>query len=326
MKLERLEETELIRAIRKEFAVLRRGLILGIGDDAAVLKEGKKYLILTKDLLIEDIHFITALHPPRLLGKKSLNVNLSDIAAMGGSPKYALLGLSLPSRTPLNWLEEYFSGFNLACRQWGVALIGGDVSQSQKITISVTVVGQGKNIIARKGAKPGHLIFVSGYLGDAKQGFLLLRKGFKLGDNKKAETLLRAFLDPSPQLHLAQELSRHKLASSMIDTSDGLSVDLFHLCEESRCGAEVEKERLPISPQLRFWQKKPFDFALHGGEDYQLLFSVPPRNMESVLRLRKKYRLTCIGRFIRKKGLYILDQNRKKKPLPVRGYQHFKAR
>ncbi len=326
MKLERLEETELIRAIRKEFAVLRRGLILGIGDDAAVFKEGKKYLILTKDLLIEDIHFISALHPPRLLGKKSLNVNLSDIAAMGGSPKYALLGLSLPSRTPLNWLEEYFAGFNSACRQWGVALIGGDVSRSQKITISVTVIGEGKNIIARKGAKPGHLIFVSGYLGDAKQGLLLLRKGFKLGDNKKAETLLRAFLDPSPQLRLAQELSRRKLASSMIDTSDGLSVDLFHLCEESRCGAEVEKGRLPMSPQLRFWQKKPFDFALHGGEDYQLLFSVPPKNMKSILKLQKKYRLTCIGKFVHKKGLYILDQNGKRKPLPAKGYQHFKAR
>lgn len=323
MKLQLLGEREILSALRKEFSDSHEDLILGIGDDAAVVKAVKKNLILTKDLLIEDIHFITALHPPSLLGRKSLNVNLSDVAAMGGKPKYALLGLGLPPSTKPSWLEEYFSGFKSAVEEWGVALVGGDVSQSKKIVISVTVVGEAKNFIRRRGGSPGHLLFVSGDLGDARQGLLLLKKGFKLGDDKRADPLLKVFLDPVPQLYLAQELSRYKLASSAIDTSDGLSVDLFNLCQESGCGAEIEKEKLPLSPELRLWQRKPYDFALHGGEDYQLLFSVAPESRESLLKLQKKYKIACIGRMVRKKGIYVIDRRRKRRSLEIKAYQHF---
>jgi thiamine-monophosphate kinase len=324
MKLRVLQEKELILAIRKDFSRFEKDLILGIGDDAAAIKAGKRYLLLTKDLLIEDFHFITALHPPYFLGRKSLSVNLSDIAAMGGKPRYALLGLGLPSRTSPRWLEEYFSGFKSSCREWGVVLVGGDLSQSKKVVISVTIIGQGKNIIRRKGARPGHFIFVSGELGNARQGLLLLKRGFKLGDNRRANPLLKAFLDPVPQLALAQELSRFKLASSMIDVSDGLSVDLLHLCEESGCGAVVEQENLPLSRELCFWQKRPYEFALHGGEDYQLLFSVPPGKTDSIARLKKRYKISCIGKMIREKNLYLLDHRGIRKPLEIRGYQHFR--
>lgn len=324
MKLRVLQEKELILAIRKDFSRFEKDLILGIGDDAAAIKAGKRYLLLTKDLLIEDFHFITALHPPYFLGRKSMSVNLSDIAAMGGKPKYALLGLGLPSRTSPRWLEEYFSGFKSSCREWSVVLVGGDLSQSKKIVISVTIIGQGKNIIQRKGARPGHFIFVSGELGNARQGLLLLKRGFKLGDNRRANPLLKAFLDPVPQLSLAQELSRFKLASSMIDVSDGLSVDLLHLCEESGCGAVVEQENLPLSRELCFWQKRPYEFALHGGEDYQLLFSVCPGKTDSIARLKKKYKIFCIGKMIREKNLYLLDNRGIRKPLEIKGYQHFK--
>lgn len=323
MKLRALQEKELILAIRKDFSRPVEDLILGIGDDAAAVKVGKKYLLLTKDLLIEGFHFISSLHPPYLLGRKSMSVNLSDIAAMGGKPRFALLGLGLPSWTPPRWLNEYFSGFKSSCRESGVILVGGDVSQSKKVVISVTLVGQGKNIIQRKGAKPGDFIFVSGELGNARQGLLLLKRGFKLGDNQRADPLLKAFLDPVPRLALAQELSRFRLASSMIDISDGLSVDLLHLCEESGCGAAVEKKKLPLSKELRFWQKRFYEFALHGGEDYELLFSVPPEKMDSISRLMKKYRISCIGKMIREKKLYLLDHRGIKKPLEIRGYQHF---
>ncbi len=324
MKLRSLQEKELILAIRKDFSRPEEDLILGIGDDAAAVKVGKKYLLLTKDLLIEGIHFISSLHPPYFLGRKSMSVNLSDIAAMGGKPRYALLGLGLPSRTPPRWLDEYFSGFKSLCRESGVILVGGDVSQSKKVVISVTLVGQGKNIIQRKGAKPGDFIFVSGELGNARQGLLLLKRGFKLGDNQRADHLLKAFLDPVPRLALAQELSRFRLASSMIDISDGLSVDLLHLCEESGCGAVVEKEKLPLSKELRFWQKRFYEFGLHGGEDYELLFSVPPKKMDLISRLMKKYKISCIGKMIREKNLYLLDHRGIKKPLEIRGYQHFR--
>jgi thiamine-monophosphate kinase len=323
MKLQSLAERELIRAIRKEFSESRQDVILGIGDDAAVVQPGKRLLLLTKDLLFEDYHFIPSLNPPYFLGRKSLNVNLSDIAAMGGKPKFALLGLGLPSATDTKWLEEYFSGFKSAAKEWNVILLGGDVSESKKISISVTIIGEGKNVIRRSGAKPGHLLYVSGYLGDAKQGFLLLKKGWNLGKDKKADPLLRAFLDPVPQISLGQELSRHKLASSMIDLSDGLSVDLFHLCQESGLGAEIYLERLPLSPEIQHFEKKPRSLALHGGEDYQLLFSVAPRNSKFMLKLQKKYHLASIGRMTGKKGIYVIDSRGKRKPLEIKGYEHF---
>ncbi|MFP4082906.1 MAG: thiamine-phosphate kinase [Candidatus Aminicenantes bacterium] len=324
MKLESLEENELISAIRREFSGRNPDLLLGIGDDAAVVKAGKKNLIFTKDLLVEDFHFKSSLHPPYFLGRKSLNINLSDIAAIGGRPRYALLGLALPDKMDPSWVIEYFSGLKSAARGSGVNLVGGDISEAKKIFISVTVVGEGKNILKRRGARPGDLLFVSGTLGDAKQGLILLKKAYDLGRDRKADALLKAFLDPRPQVSLGMEISRKKLASSMIDVSDGLSVDLSHLCQESGCGAEIDVRRLPLSPELRSWQRKAVDFALHGGEDYRLLFSVPPERAGSLSLLQKKYKLTFIGRMIKKKSLYLIDQKGKKKPLKIRGYQHFR--
>lgn len=324
MKLKFLGERELISAIRKDFFRSREDLILGIGDDAAVVKAGEKRFILTKDMLVEDFHFNLSFHPAYFLGRKSLNVNLSDIAAMGGKPKYVLLGLGVSSSTQPSWLEEYFAGFKSVSEEEDVVLIGGDISQAKKMTISVTVIGEGKNTIQRKGGRPGHSLFVSGYLGDAKQGFLLLKKGFRLGKDKKADLLIKAFIDPLPQLALAQELARKRLASSMIDISDGLSVDLLNLCQESGCGAEIERERLPLSPELRFWQRKPYDFALHGGEDYQLLFSVPHEKMDGIAELQKKYEFTCIGKMTSEKGIYLRDRQGRRKPVKPKGYEHFK--
>ena len=323
MKLKRLSEGELISAIRKDFSQKRPGLILGIGDDAAVVKVGKVQLIYTKDLLIEGVHFISSHQPAYFLGRKSLNINLSDIAAMGGKPRYALLGLGVPSGYEKSWLEEFFSGFQSAAQESSVALVGGDISQARKITISVTLVGEGENIIKRSGAKPSHHLFVSGTLGNAKQGLLLLRKGHSLGKDKKADTLLKAFLDPFPPLALGQDLSRWRLASSMIDLSDGLSVDLSHLCQESGCGAEIYERNLPLSSELRVWQRKYLDFALHGGEDYQLLFTVRPQKIKSIPRLQQKYPITCIGLMREGKKIHLVDRKGKRRLLEIKGYQHF---
>lgn len=326
MKLQRLEEKELISVLRKEFSASCPELTVGIGDDAAVIKAGKSSFIITKDLLVEDFHFVSSFHPPYFLGRKSLNVNLSDIAAMGGVPRYALLGLGLPIHIELDWLEKFFAGLKSAAKEESVILIGGDISQAKKITISVTAVGEGKNILKRSGAKPGHLLFVSGTLGDARQGLLLARKGYGIGDDKKADTLLKAFLDPAPCVSLGCELSRPMLASSMIDISDGLSVDLGHICKESGCGAEIYLEKLPISTELRSMQRRAFWYALHGGEDYQLLFSIPPQQIDSISRLQKKFRITQIGRIIGGKGVFIVDKSGKRKKLMEKGYHHFKMR
>jgi thiamine-monophosphate kinase len=326
MKLQRLEETELIQAIRKEFRTRRQaGLALGIGDDAAVIEADRKNLVVTKDLLLEGVHFLLPIHPPRLLGRKSLNVNLSDLAAMGARPRYALLGLGIPLRTGTGWIEDFFAGFKSAAKEYEVQLIGGDVTRAQKVTLSVTLLGEGKNIIKRSGARHGHFLFVSGTLGEAREGLLLLKKGAKLGEDRRVDKMLKAFLDPKAQVELGEKLSQLRAASAMIDISDGLSVDLGHICEESGCGAKVEKEKLPVSSELRSLQKRSFDFALNGGEDYQLLFSVPPNRLDAVSRLKKKYALTCIGKILKEKGIFLVDSRGKRKTIQPRTWQHFNS-
>ncbi|OGD21720.1 MAG: thiamine-phosphate kinase [Candidatus Aminicenantes bacterium RBG_16_63_16] len=322
MRLRSLRERELVAAIRRDFRRPARGVRLGIGDDAAVIDPGRDGLLLTTDLLIEDVHFTTAIQPAYLLGRKSLNVNVSDIAAMGGRPRFALLGLGLRPGLPREWVEGFFSGFKAAAGDSGVALIGGDISGSKKICISVTLVGNAERSVRRSGARPGDLLFVSGDLGQAAAGLKLLKRGLRLGRNPQADTLIKAFLDPVPRVLLGRELARKRLASAMIDTSDGLSVDLLHLCEESRCGVEVDLPALPISPELRSFENKPEACALHGGEDYQLLFAVPPGRVSEVLRLRKKHGLSQIGKFRRGRGIFLVDGGGKQRPLESRGFEH----
>jgi thiamine-monophosphate kinase len=322
MKLRSLGERELVSSIREEFSTRSRGLILGIGDDAAVIRGAEGPCLLTTDLLIEDVHFIALLHPPRYLGRKSLNVNLSDIAAMGGRPRFALLGLGLRKGLAKAWVRGFLGGLKAAAEEAGVTLIGGDISAARRTVVSITVIGEAERFIPRSGARPGDLIFVSGYLGDAAAGLRLLRRGYRLGQDKKADHLLRAFLDPAPQIALGQALSRLKAASSMIDTSDGLSVDLLHLCEESGTGAEIDLEKLPLSGAIRRFEKKPDGLALHGGEDYQLLFTLSPKKLPGLVALQKEFSLHRIGRMTRRKGIFVIDLKGRKHPLKAGGYEH----
>jgi thiamine-monophosphate kinase len=322
MKLRSLRERDLVAAIRLDFPAKRRGLVLGIGDDAAVIRSAGNLHSLTTDLLVEDVHFTASLHPPYYLGRKSLNVSLSDIAAMGGRPRFALLGLALRKGLKTPWVEEFFRGLGTAAEEAGIGLIGGDLSTAGKITVSLTVWGEGKAFITRSGARPGDLIFLSGQAGDAAAGLRLLRKGFRLGQDKEADSLLLAFLDPVPQVALGRSLCRLQAATAMIDTSDGLSVDLFHLCEESRTAAVVELERLPLSSALRAFEKRPERLALHGGEDYGLLFTVNPRKSELIARVQKRFGFRRIGRMVRGRGIITVDQKGRKRPLEIRGFEH----
>jgi thiamine-monophosphate kinase len=322
MKLRSLRERELISSIRKGFSARGRNLVLGIGDDAAVVSGAKGLYLLTTDLLIEDVHFITSLHPPHYLGRKSLNVNLSDIAAMGGRPTFALLGLALRKGLGRAWVRSFLGGLKAAAGEAGVALIGGDISAAKRTVVSVTIIGEAGSPIRRSGARPGDLIFVSGCLGDAAAGLRLLRRGYRLGKDSQADCLLRAFLDPVPQLALGQALSRLKAASSMIDTSDGLSVDLLHLCEESGTGAEIDLGLLPLSPAIRALEKKPERLTLHGGEDYQLLFTSSSDKLAKILSLQKKFALHRIGRMTRRKGIFTIDREGRRRLLKAGGYQH----
>lgn len=324
MKLTDLSEKGLIAELKKDFlSSASHDLALGIGDDAAALKIGGKYLTFTKDLLIEDVHFIGSSHPPELLGRKSLNVNLSDLAAMGNTPKYALLGLGLPSSAAPEWIQDFFSGIKAAAENYNVELIGGDITRAEKITISLTLIGEGKTLIERNSARPGQLLYVSGTLGDAAQGLELAKQGKNLGQDKDEDLLLRAFLAPEPQVPLGIKLARYSLAAAMIDISDGLSIDLGHICRESGVGAEVFTAEIPISAALFAARKDPLEPALHGGEDYQLLFTVPEEQEKQVNIHLKQFHVTRIGRITAGQGINLIDDNGNRSQLDASGFQHF---
>ena len=323
MRLKELGERRVISKIRRAFGEQRTDILIGIGDDAAVVRAPRS-LLLTTDILVEDEDFRRAVHPPRLLGRKALNVNLSDIAAMGGRPLHALVGMAMPGDLEESWLRKFMAGFRSAAREAGVVLVGGDLSQSDKVMISVTVTGEAKSPVTRSGARAGDWVFVSGTLGDAAQGFRLLEEDGLQGKGRGAGSLIRAFLDPVPRLELGALLARRKLASAMIDVSDGLSIDLAHICEESSVGAEVEASLVPISPALRRLSKDPLDMALNGGEDFELLFTVRPAKLATVRKLSSRFNLTTIGRVIAGKRIFLVTSNRKKKPLRPGGFEHYR--
>jgi thiamine-monophosphate kinase len=327
LKLTRLGEPELVEAIGRDFGRKGKGLELGIGDDAAVLGFGSRKgerLLLTTDLLVEDVDFRRSIHPPFLLGRKSLSVNLSDIAAMGGRPRFALLGLALPRRSSPEWVNAFFRGFRSVVQEAGLLLIGGDLSAASKIVISVTVVGAARQVVRRGGARPGDYLFVSGSLGDAAAGRRLLEKKGRSDPARRAGRLERAFLDPRPPLELGRQLARQGLASAMIDLSDGLSVDVRHICRESRVGAEVWAESIPLSKDIRKYFSSALPLALHGGEDFELLFSVPQNRLKSLLRLGRRHPLYPIGRITRGREAVLVGPGGRRSPLPARGWQHFK--
>jgi thiamine-monophosphate kinase len=322
MRLKHLGERRVISRIRRAFGEKRADVLLGIGDDAALVR-GPQRLLLTTDILVEGQDFRLADHPPRLLGRKALNVNLSDIAAMGGRPRHALVGLALRGDIEERWLRQFMAGFRSAARDAGVALVGGDLSQADEIMIAVTVTGDVGPPVVRNGAKPGDGIFVSGTLGDAAGGLRLLDKGGIHGVVKPVQPLLDAFLDPAPRLALGALLGRRKLASAMIDLSDGLSVDLAHICAESGVGAEIEAARIPISEALRRFARDPLDMALNGGEDYELLFTVRPAKIATVEALASRHRLTRIGVVIAGRSVRLVGPGKRKRALRAGGFEHF---
>ncbi len=323
MRLKDVGERRLISAVRRSFPLRPAGVVLGIGDDAAVVR-GPARLLITHDLLVEDVDFRTALHPPRLLGRKALNVNLSDIAAMGGRPRHAVLGLALPGRTERAWLDAFLAGFREAARRAGVALVGGDFSSAARVMIAVTVTGEARRFVTRGGARPGDRIFVSGTLGDAAMGLRLLERRGDAGMGRPSGRLLRAFLDPSPRLELGALLARRGMASAMIDISDGLAVDLSHVAEESDLGAEIDLARIPLSRELRRASARPLELAIHGGEDFELLFTVRPRNLPRLRSLAKRFPLTEIGRIVPGRRLLTVGLDGARRPLKVKGYEHFR--
>ena len=240
----------------------------------------------SSDALIEGIHFERKWTSARDLGWKALAVNLSDIAAMGGNPLYALTTLGIPPKIPSGFIADFYRGLNKLASRHGVALVGGDTCSSPKdLFIDVTILGEVKSrqLLTRSGARPGDVLFVTGTLGESAIGLELLKTGSKA--SRPRNHFIERQLRPTPRLVIGRYLSSHRIASALIDVSDGLSTDLHHLCEQSQVGAMIEESTIPL-PKLSAaikveLAKSPINYALNGGEDYELLFAVPPQKNPS---------------------------------------------
>jgi thiamine-monophosphate kinase len=331
MDLCNLGEFGLISRVRKWTSSWDPSVLQGIGDDVAVMEMGDEALLATTDILIEGIHFDRSWMDPYNLGKKALAVNLSDIAAMGGIPKYFLISLGLPKHLPLPFISRFYRGLRAEAKRYRVDLVGGDTSLSEKIIINVCLLGKGgkKSLVFRKGARPGDELFVSGTLGDSALGMKILQEKDFRGRPKR---LISKHLCPSPRLQLGQALAGHRWATAMIDVSDGLLSDTRHLLEESEVGATIWEERLPLSrsyrENIRFFSKDPFQMALSGGEDYELLFTAPAGLRRKIISLGRSLKLpiTCIGKIYPDKRLWIARENGETYLPPRLGFDHFRSR
>lgn len=315
-----MNEAQLVARVRELFSAR-------IGDDAAVVPVEKGEQVLTTDMLVEDVDFTRAIEP-RFIARKSLAVNLSDLAAMGATPTVALLSLALP-KWAYAVVDEMLEAYAEAARQYGIEIVGGDFSRADKLTISVTAIGRVvTRPLLRSGAKPDDRIYLSRPVGGATAGFALLGKeGAGYSEKEFIRSAIRRHVDPEPELALGAALARIDAVTSCIDVSDGLSSDLHHLCDASQCGAELEKERIPIFDDLLTYGPKfginVRDAVLHGGEEYALLFTSTLRESElSRMTGRPVY---AIGRMTAAREVMLKDDG-VARPLEPRGWDHFEER
>ncbi|MFZ5643369.1 MAG: thiamine-phosphate kinase [Bacillota bacterium] len=323
MKLSDIGEFGLIKKIAKETIFDSRGVIKGIGDDAAVIApvEGS-VLLVSSDMLVDGVHFIYGRITPYQLGCKAMAVNLSDIAAMGGRPRHVLVSLALPGWLPVEEIEELYWGVKKTLSRWSVNLIGGDTVRSDILTIDVMIIGEAfrERVITRSGAQPGDTLMVTGSLGGSAAGLEILM-GEKLAEKVTEEDrnlLLSRHLTPEPRLEQSSLLSDMGFVTSMMDISDGLGGDIKHICESSNVGAEIYVNSLPVSPSAArvavISGKNIFEWALAGGEDYELLFTVPAERKEQVIEAFKKAgkgNVTAIGKITDPgKGIRLLGMDK----------------
>lgn len=317
-----MNENDIVHRLRELFSPR-------IGDDAAVL--GSQ--VVTTDMLVEDVDFTRAT-PPDLLARKSLAVNLSDLAAMGSTPAWALSSFAIPQWF-MPHLDEFLSSLAAAARDHRVEIVGGDLSRSEKLVISIVACGNlASRPLLRSGARPGERIYLSRPVGASAAGLALLQNGWTIRGaaprplgyalEEFARSAIRRHLDPQPESALGPALAQVQEVSACIDVSDGLSVDLRHLCDASACGAEIEQQRIPLFPDLLASAASlgiaVRDAVLHGGEEYALLFTSSLRESELSGRLGRP--VYDIGRTIEEKEVRIRDEAGVR-DLEPRGWDHF---
>jgi thiamine-monophosphate kinase len=314
-----LTEDELIAAIGRVLSGAGPEVVVGPGDDAAVVRPGSGDLVLTTDAMVGGVHFRTDLTTPRDLGYKAIAVGVSDVAAMAGSPRHALCALTLTDAIDVGWVVELAGGMRECCDEFALSLVGGNLSRGEEVSIVVTVtgeVGRGRAVL-RSGARVGHRVAVTGSLGGSAAGLRVASQRSWSDDERDA---LRRSMRPVPRVGEAAVLASHGV-SSMIDVSDGLAIDLSRLCRASGAGSRVETARIPVHPAATLAE------ALGGGEDYELLATLPDhaavRDAGTELQDGYGVSLTDIGVII-ERGLVAVDEGGKERPLTIEGWDHFR--
>ncbi len=324
-------ELDVIRQLSRSADKPYPGLVKGIGDDCAIIEPNpEEQLIVTTDMLVEDVHFNPSWHPPYELGRKSIAVNISDIAAMGGIPKYIFISLCLPNSTENMWLQNWLDGVESMIQEHACCLAGGDTVRGKKITINVTVIGtvRRNQALLRNSAGIGQSIFVSGWLGTAAAGLLLFQQP---GVDELAQSLTSPFkkwhLDPDPELRCGMLLSESGLVTSMQDISDGIATDLAHICAASKIRAIIEESLLPHHPNL----PKVADalgcnlteLLVAGGEDYRLVFTVAAGRDKELYKLMKSHGVEVfrIGETVQGGGVFLRSEAEMKE-ITYGGFEH----
>ena len=322
-----------IRSIMDNCHFSSEKLVKGIGDDCAVIGpyENKLFLI-TTDLLLQDVHFVWEKISPEHLGYKAVAVNLSDIAAMGGKALHLFVSLCIPTSMCVKDLDSIYRGIKTICARYAVNILGGDTSASpDRLMINVSVLGEvsEEEILYRHGATPGDGIYVTGTLGDSAAGLKLLKKELS-APGALADVLIKTHNLPEPCLETGRVIGETRMASAMIDLSDGLLSDLRHICEASETGAILYHSALPISPELKALSEinnfDPQELALSGGEDYRLLVTVPKKHtsrFQKALKTRGVPPVTLIGEITKQKRMTILMPDGKEKEPDTKGFDHF---
>ena len=319
-----------IETIAARTAIRGSGVRLGIGDDASVFRGSKGFeQVFTCDWFLEGTHFLRDKHPPDAVGWKCLARALSDVAAMGGVPRCFLLNLALPASHTGPWLDEFLQGLCRAAKRFGCVLAGGDTTRRADVLINVTVVGEVRtgSAVMRSGARPGDVLFVSGRLGEAELGLELIRKSKRRLSSR--DPILKKHLYPEPRLALGRWLAENRLASAMMDLSDGLSTDLPRLCAACEVGALIEAEKLPAVRARKGVESLDDDslrFALHGGDDYELLFTVPRKKFNKIPRSFSGLPLTAIGKITKERRLLLAENSGREISLPNRGWDPFRQK
>src|SRR3989338_4613495 len=309
-------------------------VIVGVGDDCAVIKSsGSRYILATVDAQVMGVHFLPGT-PPERIGRKAAAVSISDIAAMGGTPKHCLVSLFLPKNISDAYVEDVYRVITRECKTYSVGIVGGNITRAPQFASDIALLGEAspKNILLRSSAEAGDKVLVTGSLGNAAAGLRLLQAPRAAISGAIRDFLVAKQTSPTPRISESAAIACARKATSMIDISDGLAQDMLHIAEQSKVGVILHEKRFPISRELKVFcksmRKNPSVFALAGGEDYELLFTVPPERADSLAsRIKRKTgtKVTEIGEITKKeKGNWLIFNNGRKMRLKPSGWAYLK--